>query len=59
MIDTAKKIPKPYSKEWERLADDMARDFAPVIYPCKKCGYPVVKGYCCDGCGDTRPSLEE
>jgi len=43
-------------EEWTNLAYQLARSFAPRIYACKKCGYPVVDGYCCYECGDTNPS---
>lgn len=46
---------KPHTARWERLADALARDYAPRIYPCGKCGYPVVEGYCCTACGDSAP----
>lgn len=47
---------EPYSAEWERAANNAARSFAPDIYPCKVCGAPVVKGYCCNNCGSNNPS---
>jgi len=46
------KTDTPY---WQRLADKVARSFAPEIYPCAKCGYPVVTGYCCTHCLDDNP----
>jgi len=46
---------KPYSQEWEREANLLARDYVPDIYPCGKCGYPVIRNYCCTYCGDTNP----
>lgn len=53
----AKKLPsiEPYSKRWEQLADQVARDYAPEMYPCGKCGYPVARNYCCTFCGDSNP----
>jgi len=50
---------EPYSPSWERAANRLARSFSPGIHPCKKCGYPVIHGYCCTGCGDTNPSSRE
>jgi hypothetical protein len=41
---------------WERKADRKARDFAPPIGQCQKCGEPYVTGYCCGECGDSNPS---
>ena len=37
------------------LFNQMKR-FCPPSYPCCVCGYPVIKGYCCNNCGDTNPS---
>lgn len=50
-----KKI-KPYTKRWYNLASQVATNFCPTIYPCKKCGHPVIQGYCCIFCYDTNPS---
>ncbi len=47
---------KPYTQPWERAANRLARNYAPKIYPCAKCSYPVLNGYCCTHCGDTNPS---
>ena len=49
-----KKI-EPYTPYWNKLANILARDFAPIIYPCATCGYPVPKGYCCNTCGNSDP----
>ena len=46
---------EPYTQKWERKADKLARSFAPPIYPCKKCGNPVIQGYCCTFCKDANP----
>ena len=48
-----KKI-KPYSTEWEREANNLARTFM-SIYPCHECGHPVIDGYCCATCGSRNP----
>lgn len=53
--DTVKHKIEPYSQHWEKLANAEARNFAPAIYPCKKCSYPVVTGYCCTFCGTKDP----
>ena len=42
-----KNVPKAYSDEWQKIANALARDFCPQIFPCRHCGYPVVTGYCC------------
>jgi len=50
---------KPHTLVWERKANWLARSFAPPIFACKKCGNPVVQGYCCIYCGDSDPESEE
>jgi predicted RNA-binding protein with PUA domain len=46
---------KPYTPEWQVAANMLARSWAPNIYPCKKCNYPVIDGHCCENCGDPNP----
>ena len=43
------------SEEWERAANNLARQFAPAIYDCGDCGAPVAHGWCCTYCGSTSP----
>ena len=50
---------KPDGRTYKRARRALAIDFAPQMYPCKKCGYPVVDGYCCTFCGDNNPFKEE
>ena len=54
MDDAIAKI-EPYSDDWQREANAIARDFAPPIKPCADCNHPVVKGYCCNTCGSSNP----
>ncbi len=54
----AKKNPKHGTEAWEKLAGEVARSFAPSIYPCAHCDYPVVRGYCCGSCGSSNPYRE-
>ena len=49
----------PTKRQYEKAEKAQAVDYAPDIYPCKKCGWPVVSGYICNYCGDTNPSYEE
>ena len=49
---------KPYGPAWVRQAYLVAKDFI-SIYPCGKCNYPVIGGYCCTNCGDTDPETTE
>lgn len=51
----SKKIKPPTEKEFNTRANSIAREFCPRIYACKKCGWPVVNGYCCRTCGDGAP----
>ena len=46
---------QPFTAKWEREADALARRAAPEIYPCAKCGHPVLSGYCCSTCHDSNP----
>lgn len=46
---------EPFTDGWEKAADRVARNYAPEAYPCGKCGYPVLRGYCCTRCGDSNP----
>jgi hypothetical protein len=48
----------PYSSAWEKKANQLARSYAPYIYPCGKCDGPVMDGYCCTTCGDTNPRVK-
>lgn len=44
----------PYTPKWEKLANQLARTWV-IIRPCRKCGYPVIDGYCCGTCGSNEP----
>lgn len=43
------KGPKSRKEYFEHLAEIITH------YPCQKCGWPVIKGYCCGTCGDSNP----
>ena len=45
-----------FSDLWHRHAYAIARQYAPHMYPCGKCNYPVASGYCCTYCGNINPS---
>jgi len=49
----------PSDNTYYREKGKLAINYAPEIYPCQKCGYPVASGYCCTYCGDTNPSSRE
>jgi hypothetical protein len=46
---------EPYTLKWEKMANQLARSWAPPIHPCRECGYPVLSGYCCGTCGSNNP----
>lgn len=46
---------KPTRKEYNAKVIQLLEDHGPRIYPCKKCGWPVVDGYICETCGDHNP----
>ena len=48
------KIYKAYSPEWEEKASELLKNYF-TVYPCGKCNYPVLKGYCCLSCRTTDP----
>ncbi len=50
---------KPTKKQYAAARIQEALNFAPSIYPCQKCGWPVVQGYCCTNCGDGDPSSKD
>lgn len=43
------------SPEYERQRRELLESRAPEIYPCAKCGGPVMDGYCCTRCGTDMP----
>ncbi len=50
-----KKIKDPYnSRTYEREAVELALSWIDMK-PCRHCGHPVVKGYCCGTCGSGNP----
>jgi len=55
MTDKKPERMDPDSLEWEARANRLARDYCPTIHPCRDCGAPVVKGYCCQRCGSSSP----
>jgi len=50
-----KKIKKPTEAQYRKEELQMALDYAPTIYACAECGWPVISGYCCNTCGNTDP----
>ena len=48
-----KPLKDPYnSKTFRKEAIALAFSVAPNIYPCRKCGHPVLDGYVCGTCGN-------
>ena len=56
-MENTRKIRKIKSNtlRWQRLAKELAFTYCPEIYPCRHCGRPVVKGYCCGTCESDNP----
>ena len=51
-----KKYPHEYgSEEWHRDAGREAISFCPGVKPCRDCGAPVIRGYCCTYCRSVNP----
>ena len=50
---------KPTDAQYLKAEARIAIDFVPNIYPCNKCGWPVISGYCCTTCGSCDPGEEE
>ena len=53
-VSTVRKI-KPLSKQWVKEAYELALSRTPNIFACGKCNHPVIKGFCCEFCGDSDP----
>ena len=49
-------IAPPSDVEYKQANLRLRLDRAPPTYACMKCGWPVIKGFCCETCGDTNPS---
>ena len=49
---------KPYSPEWEREANQLARNSIRIV-PCKLCGHPRLDGYICQACSGDDTGDEE
>ena len=45
---------KAYSDEWHKVAYTTLLSHL-TVFPCGKCNYPVIDGYCCTTCGDEDP----
>jgi len=52
-------IAPPTPEEYKREVLSLLQYFAPRIYTCQKCGWPVATGYCCTTCRDTSPDVKE
>lgn len=47
------------SPKWQKLAVDVAFDYAPQINSCETCGRPKAKGYKCLFCDDDPKNVEK
>lgn len=43
------------SEQFRIEARNLAFNYCPPIYDCKKCSHPVISGYCCTTCGTGSP----
>jgi hypothetical protein len=59
MTDKTKKIEPPTAWQYKQASINLAFDYCPPIHNCKKCGWPVIDGYCCRTCGDSDPGNPE
>jgi hypothetical protein len=57
-VDKRKYPVEPGTEEWEIRAGRFLRSIYHV-YACKKCGAPVLDGYCCTYCYSSTPYKEE
>jgi hypothetical protein len=56
---SGRKIEPPTEEQYRSEKLNLALSYAPQIYSCVKCGWPVAKGYCCNYCGDTDPQSKD
>lgn len=47
--------PPKNREEYDKASLNLKLVYAPETYSCRKCSWPVIKGYCCDYCGTTNP----
>jgi len=45
----------PTEEEYELQRVRLAFRYAPTIYACAHCHWPVANGYCCAHCGSSNP----
>jgi hypothetical protein len=49
------KIAPPTDEQYQARRLEIVLSYAPRIYACAKCKWPVIDGYCCNTCGDKNP----
>jgi hypothetical protein len=54
-MSEAKPIRRPTDEEYKAEAIRVRLSYAPRVYACMKCGWPVREGFCCNTCGDNNP----
>jgi DNA-directed RNA polymerase subunit RPC12/RpoP len=47
--------PNPDGRRYRAAMIELALSYAPRMYPCGSCGWPVADGYCCSTCGSDNP----
>ena len=43
------------SRQYNQEVMQLLMSYGPRVYPCAKCGHPVLDGYCCTYCGTSNP----
>lgn len=54
-LSDVRKIKAPTKKQYHDYEIALALSWAPQMYPCAKCGWPVPDGYCCSTCRTGTP----
>ena len=49
------RIEPPTDEQYQARRLSIVLSYAPRIYACAKCKWPVIDGYCCNTCGDSNP----
>jgi hypothetical protein len=54
-VNRGDRVSRPTQAEYDKAEVAIALSWCPEIYACKKCGWPVIEGYCCTTCGNATP----
>ena len=50
---------EPYGRIYGLRREEVIAGFCPEIYPCRRCGSPVARGYVCMYCGEDNSVARE